>query len=297
MLRGMSRTVRLSPLAEEHVLPLLVDLGFFAVLGGALTFGVGEPRGAGAVGLVALVVAFHFAQVRALVTLRFDDEGVTVVRPWRRRRVAWKDVAGLVYTTGGGTGMSGRTYYRLRVVLKGQEPPLGRYMTDRQLMPYAGGPVLMTLSNLDPGQEGRAAERRDQVFAELERYGFPRPAPTAMEFRLPGFSPLALRTAIAVHIVGASAVHIAHGADPDERERELLDRTLPELARAHGATETPLREPSFIGFTFEAPQGAEAAAGFLAEAAALVPAHWQTGPGLLPGVPEAPAPDPAPDRP
>lgn len=283
----MSTTVRLSPLIEEHSLPFLVDMLFFFVLDGVLTFGFGvTARGTGAVAGIALVVAFHFVQVRTLVTLRFDDEGVTVVRPWRRRRVAWKDVAGLVYAPGPAGG-SARSPYRLRLVLRGQEPPLGRYMSDSQLATYAGGPVLMARSRLDPDDpDSKAGQCRARVFEELERHGFPQPELRSLEFRFPGFSPLALRSAVAADLVGAHGVVIEHGAEPDAAGAELLERALPELARAHGAAEKELREPTFVSFFFERPLTEQDAAAFLAEAAQAVPAGWKVTAGVLPGVGE-----------
>lgn len=289
MLRDMRRTVRLSPLSEEHVLPLVVDLGFFIVLDAVLTLGFGaSPSGLGAFALLALVVAFHFVQVRALVTLRFDDEGVTIVGPWRRRHVAWREIAGLVYTRDASGSAQSRSYYHLRLVLRGQEPPLGRYLAEAELKPYTKGPVLMALWYLGPDREGKAGRCQAEVFAELERHGFPPPEPTALEFRIPPYSPLALRTAVAADVVRAHGVVIEHGPDPSPSEADLLARTLPELARAHAAAETVLREPAFTTFIFERPLTEQDAARFLSEAAKAVPARWKVTPGILPSDPRTP---------
>jgi hypothetical protein len=35
-----------------------------------------------------------------LVAVRFDHEGMTIIRPWRRRRIAWTQVSGLVWDGG-----------------------------------------------------------------------------------------------------------------------------------------------------------------------------------------------------
>lgn len=93
----MTMTVRLYPLVAEHTFPLLLDAGFFTVCFGAwlLIFG---NHFTGAV--LALVVLFHVVQVAWLVAVRFGDDGITIIRPWRRRHVAWSQIAGLIYTRG-----------------------------------------------------------------------------------------------------------------------------------------------------------------------------------------------------
>ena len=108
-------TVRLDSLPEEHSLPLLTDLLFFVVVDGVITFGFGvEAGGLSVVAVIASVVVFHFVQMRLLVTLRFDDQAITITRPWRRRRVPWSQIAGLIYTWDAKSSQA-RTNYRLQI--------------------------------------------------------------------------------------------------------------------------------------------------------------------------------------
>lgn len=280
---GMVTTVRLSPLVEEHSRALGVDVVFFVVLYGVLVLGVRtEPRGLGAFGVLAVVVVFHWLQMRFLVRLRFDDEGITVVRVPRRRRVAWSQVAGLVYTERGSGLPNSGSVYQLRLVLRGQEPPLGRFLTQVQRQELAHGPVLMALPSLDDDGERRSDHLRRRVLRELAAHGFPAPEPRAWEFRTPLFSARALTAAVAMDVRGARAVAVRHGVDVTVEQRALLDRTLPELAAEHGGAETALREPDFTSFFFEGPGKAERAAAFLDAARAAVPARWRVSEGTLP---------------
>ncbi|MGW5354204.1 PH domain-containing protein [Streptomyces sp. NPDC004031] len=286
----MATTVRLGPLIEEHSRALGVDLVFFVVLYGAVVLGIrAQPRGLGAFGVIAVVVVFHWLQMRFLVRLRFDDEGITVVRGPRHRRVAWSQVAGLVYTERGSGMPNSGPVYQLRLVLRGQEPPLGRFLTQVQRQDLARGPVLMALPSLDGGGERRSDHRRRVVLQELAVHGFPSPEPRPWEFRTPLFSARALTAAVAMDVRGARAVAVRHGADVPAELRPLLDRTLPELAAAHGGAKTVLREPDFTSFFFEGAGKAERAAAFLTAARAAVPAGWQVSQGTLPAVRTQPA--------
>lgn len=89
-------TVWLFPIWSEHVLPMALDLAFFAVLRVGWTVAFGEAHGASVFAVLGLVVLFHLAQVWWLVVDRFDDTGVTIVRPRGRRHVPWTQVSGLV---------------------------------------------------------------------------------------------------------------------------------------------------------------------------------------------------------
>ncbi|MFF8915313.1 hypothetical protein ACF08M_18835 [Streptomyces sp. NPDC015032] len=46
---------------------------------------------------LVLPVVLHFA-LRGLFAVRLDDAGITVVRPWSRRRAAWAEVGGIRFT-------------------------------------------------------------------------------------------------------------------------------------------------------------------------------------------------------
>ncbi|WP_433891158.1 PH domain-containing protein [Streptomyces sp. CA-111067] len=284
----MPRTVRLSPLLEEHSRALGVDLVFFIVLYGVVVFGTGsEARGPGAFAVIGAVVVFHWLQMRFLVKLRFDEDGITVVRVPRRRRVLWSDIAGLVYTERGSSAPNSGTTYQLRLVLRGQEPPLGRFLTKVQRQDLSRGPLLMALPSLDDDGETKGDHRRRLVLRELAEHGFPAPEPRAWEFRTPLFSPRALTASIAMDMRGARAVAVQHGTDVSAEQRTLLDSTLPELAVAHGGAESALREPDFTSFFFEGPEKRAHAGAFLTAARAAVPAQWQVSEGTLPQQPGA----------
>jgi hypothetical protein len=68
--------------------------------------------------IVALVIAVaaHAVQMAWLVAVRFDDAAITIIRPWRRRRIPWDRIAGLIYTQEP-TSQPGRDSYRLRLAL------------------------------------------------------------------------------------------------------------------------------------------------------------------------------------
>ncbi|MEV4318123.1 hypothetical protein [Actinocrispum sp. NPDC049592] len=181
-------TVRLYPLAAEHVAAMLADavaLVVAIVLWGA----VGWTTGAIAVvPLLAFVALVHAVQMYR-VAVRFDDTAITIIRPWRRWRVEWADVAGLIYSS---REVRPATY-RLHLVLKGSEPPYGRYLTDAELARYAKGPVVMTVF-----QVNRCAER---VLDELARHGFPAPELVALRYRSPKYTPEEWMRAVAEDLI------------------------------------------------------------------------------------------------
>ena len=189
-------TVRLYSLAEEHTYPLLLDLAFFLVTFTAWVLIFGDHFTALA---LVPVVLFHLVQVIWFVQVRFDDEGITIIRSLRRRRVAWSQVAGLVYTKA--NGLQTRSPYKLRLVLVGHEPPFGRYLSPAELGRYATGPVVMMLSgvpfDLFAGPDTRTARCQQLVYDELERRGFPRPPAGVLQFRSPKYTPEEARLAAA----------------------------------------------------------------------------------------------------
>jgi hypothetical protein len=164
------RTIRLYPLLAEHYLPMLVDFVAIVVAMVVLTV-LGVPQNLlSATVILAFAALVHFVQVRRLVALRFDDTGITIIRPWRRRRVEWSRVAGLVYVS------DSERHYRLRLVL------------DKDAPPKKAGPVVMTahIDQLKPDlgtPRGRAAQCLDEIFAELTRRGFPPPPPVSDKFQ------------------------------------------------------------------------------------------------------------------
>ncbi|SDN40724.1 PH domain-containing protein [Actinacidiphila guanduensis] len=220
--------------------------------------------------------------MRFLVKLVFDERGVTIQRVVRRRRFAWADIAGLVYSERRSGVVNGPPTYHLRLVLRGQEPPLGRFLTQVQRQDYCNGPVLMALATLDDDGESKGDHQRRRVLEELARHGFPAPAARPWEFRTPRFSARAVTAAVAMDLRGTHAVAVRHGAEVSAEEEPLLARTLPELAAANGGADTTLREPDFVSFFFEDPAAADDAAAFLAAAREVVPSHWGVTPGTLP---------------
>jgi hypothetical protein len=279
----MATTVRLSPLIEEHSRALGVDLGYFVVVYAVVVFSTGaDVRGWWAFALLGSVVVFHWLQMRFLVKLVFDERGVTIQRVVRRRRFAWTDIAGLVYSERGSGMPNTPSAYHLRLVLRGQEPPLGRFLTQVQRQDYCNGPVLMALASLDDDGESKGDHQRRRVLEELARHGFPAPAPRPWEFRTPRFSARAVTAAVAMDLRGTHAVAVRHGAEVSAEEEPLLARTLPELAAANGGADTTLREPDFVSFFFEGPAAADHAAAFLAAAREVVPSHWGVTAGTLP---------------
>ncbi|WP_416969048.1 hypothetical protein [Streptomyces sp. 4F14] len=53
-----------------------------------------DPAGPAVVGSLVLPFLLHFA-LRGRFAVRCDDSGVTVLRPWSRRRVGWEEVTGV----------------------------------------------------------------------------------------------------------------------------------------------------------------------------------------------------------
>jgi hypothetical protein len=92
---------------------------------------------------------------------------------------------GLIYTRHGY-----RAGYRLRLVLKDNEPPRERYLTEAQLRPYATGPVVMALVKLadEPAADTRSARCRNRIATELARHGVPSPPPRAWVYRTPAYT-------------------------------------------------------------------------------------------------------------
>jgi hypothetical protein len=210
---GKPVTVRLYRLPTEHFLvPLLVDLAAFVVFFGAWRLGFGLPDGPVALlPIAALLGAVHLAQLYWLTVVRFDDEAITIVRLWRRTRIEWSRVSGLMYSWQPGW----RPYvYRLHLVPKGAEPPFGRHLSDAELERYATGPVIMTLSDPNPesGSDTRSGRCRDTVFAELTRHGFPPPEPVVLRFRSPDFTPEQARLAEAEDLIRS------RGDEPEEHQ-------------------------------------------------------------------------------
>lgn len=272
-----SVTVRLFPIWTEHLLPMLVDLVFFCVLLVVWTVALGEVYGAPVVAVLGLVVLFHLAQVWWLVVDRFDDTGVTIIRPWRRQHVPWTRIGGLVYTQGAES--RGRAAYKLRLVLKDDEPPLGRYLTHAELEQFATGPVLMSM--YDPKQDRHPGDDSAQrVYAELERHGFPKPPPRTLEFRMPRYTPEEVTRAAAIDLLKLHPVTVTHGP-LDDAGTGLLDTGLPGLARDAGPVREIHREPGYAIFSFEAAEGAGA---FLTAARSVAPAAWSIAAGALPAV-------------
>jgi hypothetical protein len=279
-------TVRLFPMTEEHTLPFLVDIGFFFVvfLAWALP---GGPVSFGPVFLMlVLTVLVHLAQMRWLVADRFDDSGVTIIRTWRRRHIPWSQISGLVYTHKDAPPFSRRTRtpYRLRLVLKDNEPPLGRYLTTAQLEPYATGPILMAMD--DPagdwklGHDNRQVRCADRVYAELERHGFPKPPPGILKFRTPRYTPEEVDRAAVIDMMKLHPVTVTHGLLAAWSLR-VLDTELPALAAEAGPLREINREPTYAIFSFETPGAADT---FMGTARAAAPPAWSIADGALPAV-------------
>jgi hypothetical protein len=279
--------VRLYPLIAEHYFPMLVDVAFLIVclVGWAAVTGGADGPGS-ACAIVSLVVLFHITQVTLLVAVRFDDDAITIIRPWRRRRVPWSQVAGLVYTAMPGTygfrAPGARSYhpYRLHLVLKDHQPPIGRFRTQTELARFAG-PVVMTVSGLGgyPPLDNRETRCADKVYAELERHGFPRPRPVPLEFRYPQYTDDEVTRAVAIDLLRLHPVTVTHGPLDGDASRRLLDTDLPELAHGAGAVREIHREPTYAIYSFE---DEPPAAAFAAAARGVVPATWPVTTGALP---------------
>jgi len=269
-------TVRLYPLVNEHTLPLLVDIVCFIVLVPVtVAFGL-----SGWVVALPAALAAHVVQMTWLVAVRFDDTAITIVRPWRRRRIPWDQVAGLIYTSGG-TYHPRRDPYRLRLVLTDRQPPIGRYLSDAELKPYAKGPVVMTLYGPMSGGP-RTVRCRESVFAGLERHGITRPEPYALKFHSVRYTTEEESLAVAADLLKKTqdirAVTVNHPGPRNAEETHLVDTVLPELAATHGAQPDGRRTDRYSIFFFQS----DDAERFIAAAQALVPSRWHITPTALP---------------
>ena len=281
-----SVTVRLYPMAEEHTLPLLVDIGFFFAVFLVWTVAGGPASAASVFAMLVLAALVHVVQMWWLVADRFDDSGVTIIRTWRRRHVPWSQISGLVYTHQVVPTRSRRRRapYRLRLVLKDNEPPVGRFLTDAQLERFATGPILMAMK--DPaddwklGDDNREVRCARQVYAELERHGLPTPPPKILKFRTPRYTPEEVDRAAAIDLLKLHPVTVTHGP-LDAAGIRLLDTELPALAGEAGPMREIHREPTYAIFAFETPEAADA---FMAATRAVTPAGWPVADGALPAV-------------
>lgn len=179
-------TVRLYPLPWEHW--RLQGLDYLVLVAAVIIFEVTTQLGvtqAVLAGLGVAVVAHAIAML--LAADRFDAAGITIIRPWRRRRVAWSEIGGLVYVsrkaaTGGANegGVAGKpqTMYLLRLVLAAEAARMDEYNAK-----LFRGPVVMITSRLPaglqtsnyPGRRLLTAQREERVLALLEQYGLARP--------------------------------------------------------------------------------------------------------------------------
>jgi hypothetical protein len=280
-----STTVWLYPLGPEHTLPMFFDVLFFIlifVIGMSLDMSDGFLS---TVAFLAAAVAFHAAQM-VFVFVRFDDTAITIARPWRgRRRFEWSRIAGLVYTHGVDTGnYRGRAPYRLRLVLKDDAPPLGRFLTDRELERYANGPVVMALnaleSELHVGPDRPSVLCEQRVYALLAEHGFPKPEPYALKFRTPLYTPDELRLAQVADLKRWRPVTITHGKLVGDDAVRLVGTVLPELARECGPGPAGDHEYGrYATFLFDEQDAADA---FLAAARDVIPSHWTISGSALP---------------
>lgn len=284
--RSAPVTVRLFPMTEEHTLPFLVDIVFFfvvflvwAIAGGPVNFG-------SVFVMLVLAVLVHLAQMRWLVADRFDDSGVTLIRTWRRRHVPWSQVSGLVYTHQVVPTWPNRTRapYRLRLVLKDNEPPVGRYLTNGELEKYATGPIVLAMG--DPAddwkldRDDRQLRCANRVYAELERHGFPKPPPSVLKFRTPPYTQEQVDRAAAIDMLRLHPVTVTHG--PLEAcGLRVLDTDLAALAAEAGPPRETHREPTYAIFEFETPAAADA---FMGAARAATPEAWSVTDGALPAI-------------
>ncbi|MET8978320.1 hypothetical protein ABZX85_22160 [Streptomyces sp. NPDC004539] len=130
-----------------------------AVAGAAGLFGE-SPAGPALLGCLGLPVLLHLA-LRGRFAVRFDDTGVTVLRPWSRRRLAWAEVTGVGFR-------------RLR---------LAEDDVERWAVTVVAGtrslPLVTVESAVDADQPSREVlERHGRLFAPLARRGL-RPAEPA----------------------------------------------------------------------------------------------------------------------
>ncbi|MGW1893848.1 hypothetical protein ACWCP6_26880 [Streptomyces sp. NPDC002004] len=116
---------------------------------------------------LVVALALHMG-LRGRFVVRFDDAGVTVVRPWRRRHVPWAHIGGMCVQRRR-SAADGGDWWKFRLVVNG-----------------ATGPPLLALDAPDTvgGRLGAAERarfvRHGEVFAELAGRGLGltgRPAP------------------------------------------------------------------------------------------------------------------------
>jgi hypothetical protein len=279
-----STTIRLYPLSGEHTLPMAVDTLVFTIVYGIWLLGLGMADGAWSdLGILAVVVLAHVVQMTWLVAVRFDDTAITIVRPWRRRRIEWTQISGLIYTQD--VSSKSRAFHKLRLVLNGHEPPQGRFLTETEVEAYAKGPVVMTLADLEPDSWSdnrwirRSVRCQNQVYAELERHGLPKPRPRTLEYRSPKYTPEQTRLAVVTDLIGLHPVTVNHGEPANDHDAHLIGAALPELARTHGATSETVSKRLYTIFFFDAEPAATA---FIAAALEIAPADWRITPGALP---------------
>ncbi|MCP2340888.1 PH domain-containing protein [Actinomadura rupiterrae] len=214
-----------------------------------------------------------------VTALRFDDDALTIVRPWRRRRIRWDDLAGLIFTRVH-TRHTGPIPVQLRLVLKDGAPEPGRFLTEgRPPAPYARGPVLFRTHTLEPDDAGPAQK---QIYAELESRGFERPEPFAMRYQPSGCTREEQTLAVAMDV--RRREHNTHPVtvNHDGGDEHLIGPVLARLAIRHHATGKPHVQPFHSIFFFE---GAEAEANSVAFADAVrqvVPSGWIVTASALP---------------
>jgi hypothetical protein len=279
-------TVRLYPLPAEHTLPFLVDfVVWFVAAGVFFSLGVSNEWLA-FLPAVAIAGLAHVAQM-AMVALEFDDTAITIVRPWRRRRVEWTRIAGLIYTTHGERQV-------LRLVLKGNEPPQERYLTEAELRPYAKGPVVVAMHGLADGRrpDTRSAVCRNRIRDELARHGFPLPPDRPWVYRSPAYTDEQATRAATIDLLGLRPVTVTHGplTDAAAAHTDLVDTVLPDLALDHGAQSEIFRDDTYTTFLFDGRDAEQHAAAFRAAAQKIVPDKWAVEPSALPPA----QPDPGP---
>jgi hypothetical protein len=215
-------------------------------------------------------------QVTWLLWLGFDDTGITIVRPWRRHRVEWSDIAGLAQTYRG-YSMGGGLYV-IGLVLTDNEPPLGHFATWKELT----GPVLMKVGR-EFKPDTRAGRCEDQIYAELEKRGLRRAKRSSVVYWSKKYSPEELFLAAWIDKNGLSPVTVNHGTPTDDTTH-LITETLPELARTHGADDKPTSGPTYTLYTFRGPDAQQSAEAFLKAVQAIAPATWTITPTALPSI-------------
>lgn len=272
--------ISLRPLTSEHDIPLVLDLGILLMVEFALlptSLGVNLVQFIG----LAVGVAAHLVQVTWLLWLGFDDTGITIVRPWRRHRVEWSDIAGLAQTYRG-YSMGGGLYV-IRLVRTDNEPPLQYGVPKEYLRRTLSGPVLMKVGT-EFKPDTRAGRCEDQIFAELEKRGLRRPERSSITYWSKKYSPEELFLAAWIDKNGLSPVTINHGTPTDDTTH-LLTETLPELARTHGADDKPTSGPTYTIYLFRGPDAQQSAEAFLKSVQAVAPATWTITPTALPSAP------------